>query len=405
MDQPIIASPLPSPAVAFIGRKNSGKTTLVEKVIAEMTRRNHRVGSLKHHGHLTFEIDIPGKDSYRHRQAGSRSTAILSSSRFALVRELTAEMTCQEALSLMPGYDLVVVEGFRQAGLPSIELFREANQRDRDAAAAFVEELRLSDEGPNPAHRSPTHPGRPFGLVTDMPLLFDEARRAHLPVFGFEEIDALCDFLQSRFIRQPLTIAIQAGGESRRMGHSKALMPFLGRPLIEHMIDLVYDAGSEIVVTTNESDRLSYLPERYPRLRLEGDLTSERGALPGLLTAIHSAKNDLVGVVACDMIAFSPRILLDEALVMQAEDRAAVIPFSNGFWEPFAGVYRASRCEEQLKIEVEKGAKRIQRFLEKIDCRPFPSEPYHHRGAINPFANINTQEELTQAELLFRFYR
>ena len=96
----------PSPAFSFVGRQNSGKTTLLEKIIAELTRQGLAVGTLKHHGHPDFEIDIPGKDSYRHRAAGSKATAILSSKRLALTCDLTQEISCSEALELMPNYDL-----------------------------------------------------------------------------------------------------------------------------------------------------------------------------------------------------------------------------------------------------------------------------------------------------------
>jgi len=62
---------VPSPAIAIVGRHNSGKTTLIEKLIAEMVSRGLDVGSVKHHSHVGFEIDYPGKDSYRHRAAGA----------------------------------------------------------------------------------------------------------------------------------------------------------------------------------------------------------------------------------------------------------------------------------------------------------------------------------------------
>ncbi len=76
----------PAPALAFIGYQNSGKTTLVEKVIAELTARGLRVGSLKHHGHHGFDIDVPGKDSWRHAQAGSRHVGLVCATRWPSTR-------------------------------------------------------------------------------------------------------------------------------------------------------------------------------------------------------------------------------------------------------------------------------------------------------------------------------
>ena len=61
---------IPSPAISIVGRHNSGKTTLIERLISELVARNFDVGSVKHHHHNKFDIDHPGKDSYRHRAAG-----------------------------------------------------------------------------------------------------------------------------------------------------------------------------------------------------------------------------------------------------------------------------------------------------------------------------------------------
>ena len=69
---------IPSPAIAFVGRHNSGKTTLVERVIRELTARGRDIGSIKHHHRLGFEFDVPGKDSYRHAQAGAETGVLCS---------------------------------------------------------------------------------------------------------------------------------------------------------------------------------------------------------------------------------------------------------------------------------------------------------------------------------------
>lgn len=407
----------PSPAVSFIGRKNSGKTTLVEGVIARLHAHGLNVASIKHHGHPNFEIDVPGKDSYRHRQAGAGTTAILSSNRFALIEDLQDEMTCLDALALMPGRDIVVVEGYREAGLPAIELFRAANERDAQAAPAFCETLRAAAKAQNtqkhPAvytlgdssiNGEPDNPALPVAVVTDIEAVAACAQEAHVPVFRFDAIEDIANFVIKRFSRQPLTIAIQAGGESKRMGQSKARTPFLGRPLIEHMLDLLIPFGDEIVITTNEPERLAYLLELHPHLKLERDVCDERGALPGLLTALHHSSNDATAVVACDMIALSPRILGLEALVLQSTRHDAVVPYNQGYWEPFAGVYRASTCEPALERELARGSKRMQDLFEHISCLPFDSSPWQQRGSINPFANVNTPQELAQAEVLYRLY-
>ena len=79
---------IPSPAVAVVGRHNSGKTTLIERLIAELVGRGLDVGSIKHHSHRGFDIDIPGKDSYRHRAAGASETVIAAPGQVARILSL-----------------------------------------------------------------------------------------------------------------------------------------------------------------------------------------------------------------------------------------------------------------------------------------------------------------------------
>ena len=405
----------PSPAVLFVGRQNSGKTTLLEKVIRCLTNRGLAIATCKHHGHPDFTIDVPGKDSYRHREAGARSTAVLSSGRFALTRDLDEEMGLFDALSLMTGYDLVLVEGFRGVGLPAIELLRAENPKDQAAAAALLERLERQPrvgQGGGPADakhpegiRNPDDPELPTALVTDIDQLACAAKAAGIPAFGYEDIEQLATFVQERYARAPLTIAIQAGGESKRMGQSKARTPFLGRPLIEHMIDVTSGFADELIVTTNEAEKLAYLTELHPGIRLVKDVMGERGALPGLLTALQNSTNELVGVVACDMIAFPTKLLAREALALQATQAAAVLPFNEGYWEPFAGVYRKSACLPAIERIVGAGSKRMRDLIDTIDCRPFSAKGWQRPGMIDPFANVNTPEELAQAEVLYRVYK
>ena len=129
----------PSPAVAFVGRHNSGKTTLLVRVIAELVSRGFDIGSIKHHGHCDFDIDVPGKDSYRHREAGSRDVVVVSPTRMARITELDHEIECDDIVSSMPDHDLVIVEGFRQSGLDVIEVLRSGNDRDLPAAEEYCE--------------------------------------------------------------------------------------------------------------------------------------------------------------------------------------------------------------------------------------------------------------------------
>lgn len=169
---------LPSPFVAFLGRHNSGKTTLVTQVISALTRQGLDVGSVKHHGHPGFQIDVEGKDSWRHRRAGATEVAVCSPDQFALIRDLASEMELEQAVRCMRAHDVVVVEGYRAGGLPSVEVMRAASERDRVAARAFCESVQEGapftyrpDQFPPGSHVDPGRMPGPgtVAVATDMP--------------------------------------------------------------------------------------------------------------------------------------------------------------------------------------------------------------------------------------------
>jgi molybdopterin-guanine dinucleotide biosynthesis protein B len=113
--------------IGFAGWSGSGKTTLIEQVVALLEARGLAVSLIKH-AHHEFEIDYPGKDSHRHRQAGCREVLVTSAKRWALVHELRGgpELSLVQALSRLSPCDLVLVEGFKHEPIPKIEIYRRA---------------------------------------------------------------------------------------------------------------------------------------------------------------------------------------------------------------------------------------------------------------------------------------
>lgn len=111
----------------FAGFSGSGKTTLIEQLIPMFTARGLRVSLIKH-AHHAFDVDQPGKDSYRHRQAGAQEVLVSSSRRWALMHELRgeAEPPLEALVGRMAPCDLLLVEGFKRAALPKLEVYREA---------------------------------------------------------------------------------------------------------------------------------------------------------------------------------------------------------------------------------------------------------------------------------------
>ncbi len=155
--------------IGFAGWSGSGKTTLIEQLIPRIRARGVRVSLIKH-THHAIDIDQPGKDSHRHRMAGCEEVLISASSRWALIRELrdAPELTLAEAIKMLSACDLVLVEGYKFAAIPKIEIFR---------ANVDVERLYPSD----PHVRA---------IVTDTP----EAQ-SPIPQFGLREYDEVIDFM------------------------------------------------------------------------------------------------------------------------------------------------------------------------------------------------------------------
>ena len=132
----------------IVGWKNSGKTTLVEKLVGEISRRGYSVSTIKH-AHHRFDVDHPGKDSYRHRAAGAQEVLLASSVRWALMHEMKgdAEPSLAELLSRLSPVDLVLVEGFKSEVMPKLEV--RANPTDQKTKPEAISDvIALATTGP-----------------------------------------------------------------------------------------------------------------------------------------------------------------------------------------------------------------------------------------------------------------
>jgi molybdopterin-guanine dinucleotide biosynthesis protein B len=169
------------PIVSIIGQSGAGKTTFLTKLVAELKARHHRVAVLKHHSHPGVEIDRPGKDTWRHFQAGADAVVLATPDRIAIFGRLPRDLTPEEAASLIPTpVDLVLTEGYKRAGKPAIEVVRAAQGQ------------KLIGE-----------PGQLIALVTDLTFELD------LPHFQLDDAAGVADFLERRFSLRP------ASGDTR----------------------------------------------------------------------------------------------------------------------------------------------------------------------------------------------
>jgi molybdopterin-guanine dinucleotide biosynthesis protein A len=191
-----------------------------------------------------------------------------------------------------------------------------------------------------------------------------------------------------------LSIVIQAGGESRRMGQDKALMPFLGRPLIQRVVDRLAPIADEVLVTTNRPDDYRFLG-----LPLFRDLKPGRGALGGLYTALSSATCDVVGVVACDMPFASANLLEAAGRLLVEEEADVVIPASGEGLEPLHAVYRRATCLPVIEAAIAADQWKLIAWFPQVKVRELQPEeirPYDPDGLA--FWNLNTPEEFAEAE-------
>lgn len=114
------------PILSFIGRSNSGKTTLIERLIPELVCAGYRVATVKHAGH-GFELDTEGKDSWRHKQAGASTVVVISKGSMAMFADVPEELKVEEVRDrfLDSQFDLVIAEGWKSERYPKIVVVRE----------------------------------------------------------------------------------------------------------------------------------------------------------------------------------------------------------------------------------------------------------------------------------------
>jgi len=191
-----------------------------------------------------------------------------------------------------------------------------------------------------------------------------------------------------------LTVCIQAGGQSSRMGEDKALKTFLGRPLIQRVVDRLAPIADEIIVTTNRPADYDFL-----NLRLFSDIKPDRGALGGLYTAIASATHPIVAVVACDMPFASSRLIESMSKLLVEEEADVVIAKSEEGYEPLHAVYRRDTCLPAIEAAIDADQWKVIAWFPQVKVRVLTPEEIK---SMDPeglaFWNVNTPEEFAKAE-------
>ena len=195
-----------------------------------------------------------------------------------------------------------------------------------------------------------------------------------------------------------LSIAIQAGGESRRMGQNKALMPFLGRPLIAHLLDRLKNSADEIFVTAGQPGLYDFLG-----VPVYLDELPERGALGGLLTALRQAKHPALAAVACDMPFANPALLRYQYELLLAEKADVVVPSTEFGPEPLHALYRTATCLPAVEAAVQRGEWKLSGWFEHVRTRVLARDEWE---SFDPqhviFTNLNTPQDFQKAQAYAR---
>ncbi len=164
------------PIVCVVGRSKSGRTTLLESLIPALASRGFSVATVKHHVHDT-PVDVPGKDSTRHREAGAAVAMVSGPAWFSVVRRVEDELTFPELAAQAEGADILLAEGYKQTDLPRVETHRTSQGPPLFAAADL------------------------FALVTDDPASVGASGwEGETPLLGFDEAEALADLIEDTFL-------------------------------------------------------------------------------------------------------------------------------------------------------------------------------------------------------------
>ncbi len=202
------------PILSIVGRSNSGKTTLLEKLIRELTGRGRRIGTIKHHFHGPVEVDVPGKDSWRHRRAGARTVALSSPDTLFLVADVQGERPLEAiAHQALFEVDLILTEGFKSGPMPKIEVSR----------AAQAGPLLCGPED------------HLVAVVTDRDLSLP------VPRFGLDEVGPLADFIEREFLKDAVPSRVDVLVDGRRIaldGETQEILARAVRSLVGDCRDL-----------------------------------------------------------------------------------------------------------------------------------------------------------------------
>ena len=336
--------------ISICGEKHTGKTTLVEKLVAALTGRGLRVATVKHDGH-EFAADVPCTDSCRHRVAGAYASAVFDAGKWMVVKS-QPQVGVEDLTALFPEAGIILLEGCKGSDYPKVQMLTaEKNEIvcNRQNLVAFA-----SDGTAAPVE--------------------------NIPCYDRNDIEAIASVvLREKFIRSELSLIVLAGGLSRRMGRDKADLPYGGETFLERQIALGRTLGiSDILVSGYRGEGCS--------APVVEDNFRQRGPLGGLEAALRKAKHQKCLVLTVDMPCLNAETLR-WLIEKNMESTKPVTVLRHGDkTEPLLGVYDRGLAEP-IRAALEQGRGAVMALLEQVGYDEFVC------ADDGMFENINTQRD------------
>ncbi len=355
--------------IAFCGYSNSGKTTLITKIVRDLSR-DYNVGYLKHDVH-SFAMDHEGKDTDRLRESGAHAVWISDPAHFAHIQSGGLEDVASKGLFL--NSDFLFVEGYKESPLPKIVVV-DPNEEILDAfeRGELTQVIAFVGSAKRPA-RLPS--GYPFFHRDDA-----EGIKQHI-----------VSHLKERLRHTPLYGLVLAGGKSVRMKRDKSVLAYHGRPQSEHCFDMLSRYCAKVFLSNREEQSRNSGHRDLPQIH---DTFLDIGPLGGILSAMASCPGAAWLVVACDLPFISAGTI--EALIRQRDPFKMATAYQSthdGLPEPLCAVYEPKGYVRLLQF-LGDGCTCPRKILIHSDVRLLQQSD---RGSLD---NVNDPQEYEKAVAL-----
>ncbi len=334
------------------GVKNSGKTTLITRLIPVLVAKGLKVATIKHDGH-DFNADVPRTDTDKHWNAGAYGTAIFSENKYMLIKR-ERNVAAEQLAAFFPEADIILVEGMKHGDYPKIEIIMEKNSNGMACGKEHV-----------------------VGVASDFQPDIPEG----VPLFDLNDPVALAEvILDCQFIQTRLSMIILSGGLSRRMGRNKADLYYKSASFLEYQIEKGRSLGiKDILVSGYGGEHCStrIVQDRYKRC----------GPLGGLEACMREACGKVSLVLSVDVPCVSAEILKGLISECRKNRGKTTILKHCGKQEPLIAVYE-NNLADQIEEELKKGNRRVKAFIDQIEYYIYESNADE-----GMFENVNTPEE------------